>query len=169
MALLIIELYFWNIAPTINLACHSHCLYHAGNDSYEQCCLVSNPVIWLYIIVLFKHALYIWNKYCFNTFPVYSLKSHYISVYVPWSINFFSTWLKVAIKATLHFANIVWSFCGRKPRCFWHPCQARSQGLQHTMGLYARYKRTTKAHTSLRIHTVWSAPLLFAIWREKYL
>ena len=46
----------WNIAPAINLACHSHCLYHAGNDSYKQYCLFK-PVICLYIIVLLKHAL----------------------------------------------------------------------------------------------------------------
>ena len=66
MTLLIIELYFWNVAPAINLACHSHGLYNAGNDSYKQYCLFSNPVICLYIIVLLKHALYVRNKYCLN-------------------------------------------------------------------------------------------------------
>ena len=50
----------------MNLAWHSHCLYHAGNDSYKQYCLFSNPVICLYIIVLLKHALYFRNKYCLN-------------------------------------------------------------------------------------------------------
>ena len=54
----------WNIAPAINTACHSHCLYHV----FEQYmyCLFSNPVICLYIIVLLKHALYFRNKYCLN-------------------------------------------------------------------------------------------------------
>ena len=58
MTLLIIELYFENIASAINLTSHSHCLYHVGTDSYKQYCLFSNPVICLYIIVLLKYALY---------------------------------------------------------------------------------------------------------------
>ena len=29
--------------------------------------------------------------------------------------------------------------------------------------------RTTQAQTSLRIHAVWSAPLLFAFWKVSYL
>ena len=42
------------------------------------------------------------------------------------------------------------------------------------MGLEARKPvfsglRTTKAQTSLRIRAVWSAPLLFAYWKESYL
>ena len=37
-----------------------------GDDSYKQCCLFSDPVICLYIIVLLVHALYFQNKYCFN-------------------------------------------------------------------------------------------------------
>ena len=41
------------------------------------------------------------------------------------------------------------------------------------MGLDARkpvFKslRTTQAQTSLRIRAVWSAPLLFAFWKEPY-
>ena len=52
MTLLIIELYFWNIAPAINLACYLYYLYHAGNYAYKQYCLFLNPAIRLYIIVL---------------------------------------------------------------------------------------------------------------------
>ena len=35
-------------------------------DSYKHCCLFSDPVICLYIIVLLEHALYFRNKYCLN-------------------------------------------------------------------------------------------------------
>ena len=38
----------------------------AGDDSYKQCCLFSDPVICLQIIVLLKHALYFRNKNCLN-------------------------------------------------------------------------------------------------------
>ena len=38
--------------PAINLACHSHCFYHTGDDSNKQFCLFSDPIICLYIIVL---------------------------------------------------------------------------------------------------------------------
>ena len=44
---------------------------------------------------------------------------------------------------------------------------ANYMGLDATKPAF-RGMRTTQAQTSLRIRTVWSAPLLFAFWKEPY-
>ena len=41
-----------------NLACHSQYSYYAGDNPYRHCCLFSDSVICLYIIVLLERAVH---------------------------------------------------------------------------------------------------------------
>ena len=53
------ELVFLKHAPAGNLACHSQYSYYVGDDSYKQCCLFSDPVICLFIIVFFISTCFV--------------------------------------------------------------------------------------------------------------
>ena len=66
MSLFIITVIALKYCASYKLACHSHSLYHAGDDAYKQFCLFSDSIICMYIIVLLIHAFYFQNIYCLN-------------------------------------------------------------------------------------------------------